>query len=129
MNNCSCIDIWADEVLEPISHRVIRARKSHVCGECGRTVAPGEEYERFVGVLDGTVTTHKTCLDCVSIRDAFFCQGWFYGQIWEDVWNHVQDLQGDLHPTCFVDLTPRAEKELRELIERYLEEEEEELDG
>ena len=38
-----------------------RARKDHVCSDCGRTIGPGETYLRCVGFEDGTAWTWKDC--------------------------------------------------------------------
>ena len=41
-----------------------RARKDHVCSDCGRTIGPGETYLRCVGFEDGTAWTWKDCAHC-----------------------------------------------------------------
>lgn len=54
-----------------------------------------------------------TCVVCLEIRDHFECDGFFYGQLWED-------LQTNLYPTlvaggpCLVGLSPAAKDALFE---------------
>ena len=45
-----------------------KARKTHVCSECGSIISPGEKYERTSGLLD-RFKTYKTCLFCADVRD------------------------------------------------------------
>lgn len=61
------------------------ARKHHTCVECGDPIARGTKYEHVKGLWDGRWDTYRTCLSCVEIRDHFACDGWIYGQIWEDI--------------------------------------------
>lgn len=46
----------------------VKARKQHVCCECGIAIEPGDEYERAFGVWDGHPDTFRTCVDCVRAR-------------------------------------------------------------
>lgn len=62
-----------------------RARKAHECGECTHGIKPGSKYEKTTGIWDGSPDTHKTCLPCVEIRDHFACDGWIYGEVWNDI--------------------------------------------
>ncbi len=45
-----------------------RARKQHVCEECGGPIRPGEKYERVSGKWDSYVDTFLTCARCVDLR-------------------------------------------------------------
>lgn len=40
------------------------ARKRHQCCECRGWIEPGEKYQRFSGVWEGSASTFKTCSDC-----------------------------------------------------------------
>ena len=44
-----------------------RARKDHVCSDCGRTIGPGETYRRGAGFDDGTAWTWKDCAHCEAL--------------------------------------------------------------
>lgn len=80
--------------------RDVRARKQHDCGECGRTIAPGETYEHVRGLWDGDWSTHKTCLGCKRIRQHFCSDGWLYGELSELIrdcigFDYTADLEDD----------------------------------
>ena len=45
-----------------------RARKPHKCSECGRTIEPGERYERTAGSWEGDFFTSLACLHCARAR-------------------------------------------------------------
>jgi hypothetical protein len=70
------------------------ARKEHTCGECGRTIMPGEPYEVAGGLWDGdSWQTHKTCGQCVWARLWLLheCSGWLFGKVREDLEEHWYD--------------------------------------
>jgi len=46
-----------------------KARKAHVCVECGAEIKSGEVYERTSGVWDGRPDSFATCLPCARIRE------------------------------------------------------------
>lgn len=120
MTDCSCIAVYVDEGSEFCSTSTPRARVVHKCCECERAILPGELYERAVNKYQGDLATSKTCLDCVSIREAFFCEGWYYGQIWEHLHEHLHDLvRGGEIPqaSCMLSLTKAARDQICDLIE------------
>lgn len=51
------------------------ARTVHHCESCGRTIAPGEEYDRVFAVDSGDHWTYKECVHCHAL-----VQIW---QLWE----------------------------------------------
>ena len=57
-----------------------RARKDHVCSDCGRIIGPGETYRRGVGFDDGTAWTWKDCAHCEATLD-------LYGLSWDGTYN------------------------------------------
>lgn len=63
----------------------VKARKDHICCECGETIKKGELYENVVGVWKGDFHNFKTCAPCARIREDFFCS-WTYGMLWEDLY-------------------------------------------
>ena len=117
MSECSCIYVgdYDGPSMHSKSHR--KARKTHQCSECERNILPGEEYEYVFGVWAGDTNQFKTCLDCLSVRDSFFCEGIVYGGIWELVPEHILELNGEVSSDCIVPLTPRAREIICELIE------------
>ncbi len=93
---CACIYVGDYDPPEVSVDLMRRARKPHKCGECGRTIERGEMYERAWSIYDGRHDTNITCVDCLSLRKAFFCEGWLYGSIWEQFWDWLQDaVYGD----------------------------------
>ncbi len=56
--------------------------------------------------------TKRTCLVCREIRGAFFCDGWTYGQMWEDIEEQLFDV---FNEACIAKLaTTAAKTELRD---------------
>ncbi|QDV86960.1 hypothetical protein TBK1r_60650 [Stieleria magnilauensis] len=57
-----------------------KARKVHRCGECLRDILPGERYEYVSGIWkDSGGSTHKTCADCVRLREVIGIECYAYG--------------------------------------------------
>lgn len=118
---CACeIHIEHDGGPEYSNIKFPKARKTHQCGECYRDILPGEKYEKITAKWDGDFSTHKTCLDCRSIRDQFFTS-WMYGQIWEHLDNFIADVSGEISESCIAELTPMAREKVCEKIELYWE--------
>ena len=92
MGKCSCI--YIGEYDPPVFHvaKIQTARKYHMCCECGRDIFPSEEYERVSGKWETRIATYKTCSDCLSIRNEMFCEGWYYEQLREYLWEHLQEM-------------------------------------
>lgn len=63
---------------------VQKARKEYRCCECRETIPIGALYERTIGKWDGEFNQYITCLACAEIRSTFCCDGWIYGDLWED---------------------------------------------
>lgn len=79
--------------------RMVRARKSHRCGECGRTIDRAEEYERGTFAHEYGVTTVKTCEHCVAVRSWLDvqCNGFLFNGVLEDLeehWDESWELRG-----------------------------------
>jgi len=65
------VDKWdADGVTQVYKRDERRARKRHQCGECSRTIEPGETYVCHHGVCDGSGWSLKSCMRCERVRDA-----------------------------------------------------------
>ena len=126
MNGCSCeIEVDHDNGPEAFSASDRTARKPHKCGECRRTIEPGEVYRHESGVWDGGPSSHKTCVDCVSIREVFFC-GYVYGAVLEKLIEHIEEAEGQIGFAPLPKLTPRAREMVCGMVEDYWREEEEE---
>ena len=117
--DCSTVLVDIDSYSTNLSQSHPRARKEHRCGECRKTIVKGEVYLREVNIHDGQVMTDKTCQDCVSIRNEFFKDGYWYGQVIDLLNEHIFDSQGDISENCLVALTPGAQEKVCEMIENY----------
>jgi len=124
--NCSTVSVDIDSYSTNLSQSHPKARKDHRCGECRKTIVRGEVYLREVNIHDGRVITDKTCQDCVSIRNEFFREGYWYGQVIELLDEHVQESHGDISENCFAALTPGAREKVCGMIEDYWEEQDDE---
>lgn len=117
MSDCSCI--WVDDYEHPEFHssKMVTARKQHICSECHRIIERGERYEKVVGKWSGDLSTYKTCIDCLSVREAFFCESWMYTMIWDYLWDHICDREGEIESDCIVSLTSSSREKVCDMIE------------
>lgn len=58
-----------DEVARVYEAKVVIARKTHRCNECGIAIAPREQYERVGSLFDGQWRTYRTCSRCLDLRE------------------------------------------------------------
>ena len=102
------------------------ANKTHICGECGRVIERGERYEYAIGKWDGDFCTEKTCADCLSLRNTFFCS-WLYSDIWNEFHDWFNDWFLEDSPILYriENLTPRARDKVLELVAELEEDDEE----
>lgn len=125
MNDCACVYVADGGFSCDFFREIIRtARKEHKCGECSRTIKPGEHYEIATGKWDGIICSSKTCSDCLSVRSSFFCRGYNYGGIWEDLAEHICEMGGQIDSSRLVPLTPVAREKVCEEIEQQWDDEE-----
>lgn len=90
MEACICIDV--DEEPSVYRKNIRKARKTHLCGECGGEISPGEEYEEVIASWEGYTgwERFKTCWFCLCIRRDFFTCGWYFGSLRE----YFREVQG-----------------------------------
>lgn len=114
--DCACIDSdWTDgESAECFNAVEIKSRKQHKCFECRRTIEIGEIYERATGNWDGSWNTFKTCADCLSIREAFFCS-YIYGSLWVDLKEYLEP--GECLDKLMLKITQLAREKILEIID------------
>lgn len=127
--NCSCIipNDDFDELIEFERECTPKARKEYKCYECCSLIKPGEKYNKIIGKWeDDKITTFRTCLDCVSIKDIFFSDGYVFGEIWEALEEFIkQSLSYNQFPwSCLTELTPGARAAVCGVIENIWGEEE-----
>lgn len=121
--DCACIYVDDYDGPELLEEDIRKARKQHKCYECGRVIKIGEEYERTRGLWEGDWSTYKTCQDCKSLRTAFFCNGYIYGQVTDDTSTHINECAGEISSEILDKLTPNARKRVIEQIDQVWEDE------
>lgn len=117
---CACIDVDLDsDEISPF-HREVKqiARKEHKCDECGRIISPGEKYEYAVNKWYGDLCVNKTCCDCLSVREAFFCT-WYYGGIWEELDEYLEP--GECLSKALLEVTPAAREKISRILDEKVE--------
>lgn len=117
-----CIDIGVEEngYVTLLGEDTRTARVKHTCGECGRTIKPGEQYEDARWVFEGRFEHQATCSICLGIR-SLFCGKWSYGNVWEDVYEYIANVDGEVCSDAILSLKPAAREKLLEAIDQYLE--------
>jgi len=117
---CSCVYVGYDcgDSCYILQEKIVRAAKPHKCGECGSDICKGEKCEIAYIVQNIQVSTEKTCMNCLSIRREFFCDGWTYTCILDDLREHISGVKGDISESCIASLTPKARERVCEMVER-----------
>jgi hypothetical protein len=119
---CSCtvnVDIEEPVYLAHITTPF--ARRVEICSECNRDIHVGEDYRKEI-FYHGSRFTHRTCEDCLSIREVFFSSGWYYGEIREQMEEFVYYSDGQLSVKCILELTKKARDWVLDIIESTWEE-------
>ncbi len=122
MTEMTCCPLSGDYDNGPKFYRTTRprARKEHCCTECRETIPIGAHYEHTTGKWDLSMCTQRTCLSCVEIRDHFACDGWIYGNVWNDLEeNFFPDMKAG--GPCMTGLSPEAKARLFERRLKWLE--------
>ena len=126
MNECTCnIDVDLDYgcIVDVIEDTRPVAKKEHKCNECSVIIEPGQKYSYEKYVLNGGITVHRMCLDCLSIRENLFC--WFmYENLWQEIHEHLSNY-GIFDGSCIDELKPRGRDMVCDVIEEYWENEDE----
>jgi hypothetical protein len=119
MSGCSCVwvDGYGENSIQDTDKRT--ARKPHKCCECDRQIDKGETYYYDTVLYDREWDHYKTCADCYSVRNAFFCDGWPYGDVWMALTEHLRDMRGEIPESkCMMSLTTKAREKVCEIIEK-----------
>lgn len=114
---CSCVYSGVDEYAEVYRSKFQKAKRNYQCCECREKILAGEKYEYVFGVWDGGPGTYRTCKHCLSMREQFFCDGWHFEHIWEDLRNFIHDCHGDISESKIAKLPSVARDKMCELIE------------
>jgi hypothetical protein len=122
MSECSCVYVdYGDPMPEFYTTRKPTAKKEHKCCECHRTIKPSEKYEYVSGLWEKNFLILKTCSDCLSIRNEFFCEGWLYEDMKEALQEHLNSMDGNINEDCLSALTPGARVFVCNMIEEIWE--------
>lgn len=105
------IDVYDGDDVEFSHVEMRKAAKPHKCGECDRIIEPGETYEVAKLKCFGYFTTERTCVDCLSLRETFFCS-YLFRALWEHFFETFDDWwRYDAKELWKLEnLTPRARK-------------------
>jgi hypothetical protein len=82
--DCSC-DILDGPFNELEVETWHTARKEWVCCECAETIKPGDSYQLWSLLNDGSWSKERTCAPCARIRSDL-CSCWIFGELRESVW-------------------------------------------
>jgi hypothetical protein len=131
MSGCACIYVESDDPLEILFEYRGPAHYHWKCYECDGIIKPGDLFEVFTGrdSYHDEVSTYHTCGDCLSIRAEFFCAGWAFGMMFEDVGTHIDEVYGEISSECLAALTPTARGWVIDMIDEVWEEMEDEDGG
>lgn len=74
------------------------ARKEHRCGDCGRTIAKGEQYTYGVWLEEGDFFTVKVCAHCVTAGHWLtrICGGHLWPGVVEELEEHWDEERWSL---------------------------------
>lgn len=118
MGECACVHIPdMGEAAENYHCAILKTEEPLQCEECRRRIEPGEQYEYVKGRWGGHDDEFRTCMDCLSIRKSFFCEGFCHGSMEENLAEHIRDLDGQVATECILPLTPRAREMVFGMIE------------
>jgi predicted RNA-binding Zn-ribbon protein involved in translation (DUF1610 family) len=79
-----CVSVYYEPMqYQKDSH--VTARKDHDCCECGDAIKKGTKHRVFSGVADGKWETYRFCVTCNQVGHDYFCRGWAFGRMWEDL--------------------------------------------
>ena len=120
MSNCTCVYTgYESDQPDFFTTAKSKARKVHKCHECSREIQPGETYCRDSGKWFGKMLSFKICTACSEVMNVFFCDGYVYGQIHIDLYNHIQEMQGQISEACLASLSKDARALVCKQIELY----------
>ena len=91
-----CMADFSDGVCLVLHDRNHKARKPHICSECGRKIEAGETYNVQRTVFDGNADSYKTCLHCQVVKSWLVkeCGGYLYQGVLEDINEHRNEGYG-----------------------------------
>ncbi len=94
-----------------------------MCGECGEPIPEGYPYTieliQWPAYFEHDSTLHRyiTCRTCMIIREHFFPEAFFFGEIWSDLEDHIWAVRGEIPEECIAALPAKARNWVCERIE------------
>jgi len=70
----------------------------------------------MTGKWHGEFFVERMCMDCRSVTEHLFC-GFTFGQVWEDLRDHLYDTGGEISWAKVAMLTPAAREKVCDIIE------------
>ena len=116
---CATVSCDFDGYALLLKEKWVKARKIHRCTECKELILPGQKYYDEKLLWEGSVEVYKTCAICKDLRDNFFKEGWYYGEILWRLEEHIRESDGDVSESCIAGLSPEARAKVCFIIEDY----------
>lgn len=91
-----------------------KSKNQQLCTECGRNIAPGENYEETDDKKNELFII--TCADCLVARKVFFGANYYVGGLWDAI---HEAFRYDIPESCLSQLTPYHRDKLCEEIETW----------
>lgn len=126
---CSCVEVDVFSEYLPkcrATHEEKNAKKSIRCCECGKRIPIGEIFRCEKTMWESKYkdegmqeVVFNTCKTCMSIRDNFFCEGWYYERVYDFLRHHIIEMKGEISEDCLASLIPEARAVVCEMIEKF----------
>jgi hypothetical protein len=117
MSDCSCVWVPDNDLPSFFSGEQRKARKEHVCCECGEKIEVGQTYQYDCGKWEDDFGAFKTCMDCIAAREAFFCDGYAFESLWQLLSDHIREMRGQIKSDCLVGLPKKVRDRICDMIE------------
>jgi len=99
--------------------KMVIAKKTHWCCECGRKISTGERYENARGKWYGGFQVFKTCANCLSIQ-SLFCSDPAHRELYPALIEEIYESgDGECIANNLDKLTPAARAKVCEILDEY----------
>jgi hypothetical protein len=125
--DCECVLINIHEGVDEIcvrcgadSLRVPENRPDNLhCDECAEAIISTDPYEFVWYEYEGDFDTAITCASCLALREAFFCDGYYYGGLMESLSEHVTECvcEGQIPYDAIAKLPPKARARICDMVQ------------
>jgi hypothetical protein len=116
---CRCgLPVHDENMQNVVSEGGVLAKSQMCCHECGGNIPEGAIYFEEISEWAGAKRLHITCLDCLSIRDAFPCK-YKWQNVLNQTWDWIIDHRGNIPKSFFSDLTDKAKETIQEMVDDF----------